>query len=690
MTSTIYFNTEPHVRLNFDDSYSEIPTNGSPDEVAVRINAAINGEKMPTSITLYKPSMWPPGMCYIVTETLLSLACNVPVSVNGHQHDDMYQASVAAIAPPNDPTQHERSICNAIEAAAVFHPGGAKAAAEQIRQRIKDVGGATRSVNDITRDIQALAIVVDAEAEPVDLKAQGLAQKFLHDLSPEQNGMPTCIYPKSSGCYYIYSDGKWSTVNDEDMQVRVTRFLHGVGDVNVTRTLFKDVAANLKSLVFLDDGGVQPPYWIEQSDPLRATKPLLVQFSNGILHLGKLLGADGDAEDGDGIDIFEFDQDFYEGSDPRYLNTNVLPYSFDPDATCPGWQAMLDTVLPRESDGDHRQEVLQEFLGYTLLNGLNPFEAMLIMVGGGRNGKSTVMRVWQAMLGDHNVSHVDFGLLGKDAMLHSMVGKLANFTGELTHMSKPNEATLKQIISGEKLTIDRKYLTPITVAIYAKLVVACNMLPTISDTSDGVWRRLLIMPFNVKIPAAEVNPHLAEELKAELPGIFMWAVEGLRRLMRARYFTECEVCDNQKAEHRRDSNTVAEFLDQACHHNPPHAVTTKGLYRTYRKFTEDNGRLPISNTYFGREMKRLGYGKARVGAVVSPSRPWAYTGVFLNSEGLDAARRSGMRDMEIEEINVSHFQQIEDDSLEHPDSGDGEDGNEPGDVEPDTATEPPQ
>src|SRR5690606_27235032 len=100
----------------------------------------------------------------------------------------------------------------------------------------------------------------------------------------------------------------------------------------------------------------------------------------------------------------------------RHFTTVAMPYDFDPEAECPLWAETIEGILPRYRPRgrsgrhrpvrDHRIEVLQEFMGYSLLADTTKFEKFLVLVGSGANGKSTIMSTWVELLGRENVSHV--------------------------------------------------------------------------------------------------------------------------------------------------------------------------------------------------------------------------------------------------------------------------------------------
>lgn len=645
-------NTTPAIRLDYEESDPVVIATTNPVEiVATQFQASLSSGTNPVSITLIKPVRWPVGLYFVLTEMVSGLAPGIPIVVGEQQFGDMYMAALSSVCPPSNPTLHDQSVHNAVEAAVVLHPGGSRTAAQQISDRIKEVGG-KRPLAEIHKQIEGLIAGHSEDDGPTHKTPQQFAEVLVDQPGDETGPL---IYSQSMNTFYVYQDGAWREMSDSEMAIRITGFLQEQEDISVTRTLVNDVLANVKAICHVPDSGYQPPYFMIQRAPLALTQPLLTQFANGILNLGGLVGWHG--SDADETGLFDFDEHFHAGGDTRFVNLSVLPYNYDPAATCPGWLAMLDTVLPTNGNGDRRQAVLQEYFGYTLLAGSSAFEKMLLMVGLGRNGKSTLMKLWKQVLGERNVSHVDFNRLDKDAMRLSMFCKLANFISELDYMSKANEGILKQFISGEPITTDVKFKEAVTVPIHAKLVVACNMLPKIADNSEGIWRRLIIMPFDVQISEANVDPHLAAELMAELPGIFNWAVVGLRRLIQHGGFTSCNMCEAQKADHRRESNTVLEFVTACCMTGESHAVVAQDLYQIYNTFMVERGRKPVAENHFGADMKRLGFEKFRVSAALRTARSRAYRGISLNDEGLDWAKRAKVIETSLNKSSWSNYPQ---------------------------------
>ena len=279
--------------------------------------------------------------------------------------------------------------------------------------------------------------------------------------------------------------------------------------------------------------------------------PPLVVFQNGIV----------DIDDGEPYEDGWAPPRLYE-HDPRCFSTVALPYDYDPAATCPLWEQTLAEIFPLECDDDNRIAVLQEFMGLTLFPNQMRHEKFLITVGHGANGKSTILRVWEQMLGPQNVTHVPLDALGGEFRLHEMMGKLANIASDMKRMDKMEEGRLKELVSGEPLQVNRKFKSPLTMVPTARLIFACNELPPINDRSDGIWRRHDRHALQRQFSEAERDLDRAQRLMAELPGIFNWALAGAMRLFEQGGFTRCEVCERCAGEHRQHSDSFLEFVDE--------------------------------------------------------------------------------------------------------------------------------
>ena len=277
-----------------------------------------------------------------------------------------------------------------------------------------------------------------------------------------------------------------------------------------------------------------------------------------------------------------------------------LPYPYDPSADCPLWLRFLAEVLEGDTE---RIRLLQEWSGY-LLTPDTSLQRMLALLGDGGNGKSVALDLLTAMVGPDNVSHVPLENFGDRFQLTSTLGRLANIAAEVSSCDKVAEGPLKQFVGGDRMQFDRKYLSPVYARPTARLIVAMNNLPPFADRSPGLWRRMIVLPFRVTIEPERQDPQLASKLKAELPGIFNWALSGLRRLRQQGRFTEPRVCVEAREECRTEMNPARVFLAEQCEEDPAAEVATVEVYEAYRSWADTRGYRPFDNGAFGKEVFR--------------------------------------------------------------------------------------
>jgi len=288
---------------------------------------------------------------------------------------------------------------------------------------------------------------------------------------------------------------------------------------------------------------------------------------------------------------------------PNFFNFNSLPYLYNPNARCPKWENFLSDVLP---DEDVRL-LLREWIGYNLIPDTGQ-QKFMIFRGEGANGKTVVCVVLRELLGTANVSAVTLEAFDpkRTFPLAATVGKLANIVEELNAGSKTEEGELKKFVSGALMTIERKHKDPFEFIPTARLTYATNVLPKFSDRSNGIWRRLLLIPFDVQIPEKSQDKGLVDPTywQGELSGIFNWAVLGLKSLKQRRYFIEPAKCKDIKKEYQQNSNPARVFLEDCCELDSKSEISSTELYQTYAAHVSGLGHKPLGAQNFAQEVKK--------------------------------------------------------------------------------------
>lgn len=283
----------------------------------------------------------------------------------------------------------------------------------------------------------------------------------------------------------------------------------------------------------------------------------------------------------------------------------VLPYEYDPNAKCLMFQKFLNEVLPEKDV----QAVLQEFVGSCLCNSIK-LEKVLCCVGNGFNGKSVFFEVIMSLLGNDNVCTYNINsLCNENGYTRAMIkNKLLNYSSDFNGKIFSN-GIFKQLASGEPVEARRLYKEPEIVRSYARLAFNCNSMPSSADTSFGFRRRLLIVPFNVKIEKDKADPDLAKKLKAELPGILVWAIEGLERFIRnGKKLSHSDTLDNLEQAYKEDTDSVVMFLERKEYKpDSQNQMGLSSLFNGYKAFCKDNNIKHETRENFKMKLKGEGY-----------------------------------------------------------------------------------
>jgi len=298
-----------------------------------------------------------------------------------------------------------------------------------------------------------------------------------------------------------------------------------------------------------------------------------------------------------------------------------VPYLDPTTATPPPpprrWLRFLEEIYANEPDTPTRILVLQEFLGAALFGVATRYQRALVLLGEtGANGKSVLLTV---------IGHL-FPTLARGAIApHHLEGTSSeyyramllrlrlNVVSELPENELMDTSTLKAVISGDEVIAREIRESPFRGRPKAAWIIAANALPPVRDTSGGFWRRQLVFTHNVRFdgkgsnPAAD--PHLADRLLAELPGIAAWAAEGGRRLLAQQGYTTLASSDALVDQWARDNDPIRRFIEE---HTTPVSnqdeilLPAARLYTAYRSWAQDNGNSTTSSARFYRRLPGLG------------------------------------------------------------------------------------
>lgn len=297
--------------------------------------------------------------------------------------------------------------------------------------------------------------------------------------------------------------------------------------------------------------------------------------------------------------LYNLQEDKLVEHTPDYYSTVQLNASYDPKAQCPRFKQYLKEVL----DAD-QIPLIQEMLGYFLVP-ITRAQKCFVIVGEGGAGKSQLLLVLnQVLLGSENVSNVSWQALNERFKTAELFGKLANIFADLPTKNIDDNGIFKALVGEDYLTVEKKNKNPFSFQSKARLLFSCNTIPrNLGDKSEGFYRRLILIRFDHAVPEDIKDPNLLEKLRNEADGIFLFALEGLRRLIGNNYkFSVTERNIRELDQYREESDNVLSFVGECCELGEGFDYGSTELYNAYKGFCDDSGVKPYSQKNFVKQL----------------------------------------------------------------------------------------
>ena len=280
---------------------------------------------------------------------------------------------------------------------------------------------------------------------------------------------------------------------------------------------------------------------------------------------------------------------------PEYYSTVQLNVSYSPDARCPRFIQYLHEVLNAD-----QIPLIQEMLGYFLVP-VTRGQKCFVIVGEGGAGKSQLLLVLnEILLGRENVSNVSWQALNERFKTAELFGKLANIFADLPTKNIDDNGIFKALVGEDYLTVEKKNRDPFSFQSTARLLFSCNNIPrNYGDRSEGFYRRLIIIRFDHAVPDEKKDVDLLDKLRTEADGIFLFALEGLKRLMHNHYrFSETAANRKELQQYREESDSVLSFLKDCCVPGEQAVVGSTELFNAYKTYCDESGMKPCAQNKF--------------------------------------------------------------------------------------------
>jgi putative DNA primase/helicase len=207
----------------------------------------------------------------------------------------------------------------------------------------------------------------------------------------------------------------------------------------------------------------------------------------------------------------------------------------------------------------------------------------------------------------------------------SLQGRRFVVANEIEDGRRLNDKHLKILASNQAITARDMYSKPIDFMPQHKIWVTTNHRPTVTDQTDGAWRRLRILPFKNQVPQEKIDYHLESKLLEERSGILNWLIEGCQLWLKERLRPTKDILEASE-NYRIENDTIGAFIDECCVLGSGLTVTKKSIYRAYKAWCQDTSQFAFSQINFTKKLEVHGVSNYRTNAVRG------YVGISLNSD----------------------------------------------------------
>jgi|TARA_R100000501_G_C2624428_1_gene117729 P4 family phage/plasmid primase-like protien len=382
--------------------------------------------------------------------------------------------------------------------------------------------------------------------------------KLLHQIQP-------FFYDKSK-IYWLWDEEEfcWKMVDETDILVLIDKQLSFAGQL-VTNTVKNNYMEAFKQVGRANTPQEAPKHWVQFKDQVFDLKTKKI-FPAG----------------------------------PRYFVCNPIPYELGRISYTPTMDKLFEEWVGKEY-----VETLYEIIAYCCLVDY-PIHMIFCFVGCGRNGKSKFQGLINKFLGARNITSSELDLLLENRFESAKLFKrLVCLLGETNFGVMKKTSLLKKLSGGDLIGFEFKNKTPFDSENYAKIVISSNSLPTSDDTSEGFYRRWLIINFPNSFP--EGKDILATIPELEYCALAKKVTEILPDLLERGTFTNQGTIEERKKKYLMSSNPISIFLQKFAEVGSEYFIKTTDLYNAYCSYLRKIKIRVVSRKEFKTALNEEGY-----------------------------------------------------------------------------------
>ena len=293
-----------------------------------------------------------------------------------------------------------------------------------------------------------------------------------------------------------------------------------------------------------------------------------------------------------------------QAHDKKHYITKITHAEYTNKTDTPIWEQFLKDIFSNDTE---LIRFMQKAVGYSL-SGSTKEDCIFFCYGTGRNGKSTFLNTMAEILGEYAINIQPETIMmknnsgGPTSDIARLKGSRFVTVPEPSEGARLNEGLVKQMTGGDKMTASRKYENEFEFIPEYKLWMPTNHKPKVYGTDVGIWSRIRLIPFTVRIPDEKIDRNLKTKLKKEYAGILNWAVEGCLLWQQEGLIPPASVTE-ATAEYKTEMDVLASFLDECCVEGDG-AVQSSDLFKVYLVWAKERNEYEMTSSKFGREMSK--------------------------------------------------------------------------------------
>jgi P4 family phage/plasmid primase-like protien len=409
---------------------------------------------------------------------------------------------------------------------------------------------------------------------------------------------------------YIYNEGIYC----ENGESKIKEHLRNLMEEDYSDWLAGQVLAKIKTDTYIDANSL-----------FKETNIFEIPVANGIL------------------DLHTFELKPFT---PTKIFLSKIPTKFELGATCPLIDKFLSEVLSSPED----KEVFYEIAGFGLMKDYF-MEKAFMLVGNGRNGKGKSIELLKRLVGSYNCAAVPLSSMESTSpFICTLWKKYFNLAGDISSKDLKETAMFKQLTGRDLISANRKYLSVIEFANYAKLVFACNELPRVYDYSDGFWERWVLLEFPYKFVDQSVydtatseekkmlkikDPQIIDKISTpeEMSGLLNMALLGLKRLLDNKKFSYTTGTAEVKNRWIRKADSFMAFSMDCIEEDYESKISKKELRRKYKEYCFKHKVNGVSDKSIKATLQEMFGVSEDYTSSFGNSQEWVWTGIKFKGFG---------------------------------------------------------